>query len=950
MSDQPSFFHPSPQLCKHCKVIPWPRDIRYETQSSPFPHHRIFDSLQSSADAGCIVCQYFWLRIISMLVDRRTTLPSGKTPLHFYIRVLYGKRVGILVDVGEAVGHDCLHMWFLEPNTAEEKILEKPESRHIKQFSQGEALEDLEDLVKTQIQPWIEACYNRRENHENCGRTIDTNILPTRLIDVGTMNNESVRLITTMDSMEPSKYSYLILSYCWGRGNDVAKTTTGNLEDRLRSLDIAYLPKTIQDAIILTRMMNIRYLWVDAICIIQSSENDNYSEFQTEASRMRDYYTNAQCCIAASVANDAAEGFLRERLLGRYPIQSIFLTYAGIVGPDRQSITLQSKENVATLRNVIDESPLSKRGWCLQELSLPPRVLHWTSNGLYCECQSSYFLEGSPKKWETYDYAATATPRDILAMPNDKLLTHDGWHRLLQRLQVEYFNGVFRPYLAQGLAWNYSPRGPYDTLPDVSVEPRDERFPTWCWASNGPVQFSDIPTGDSHSHIHDVHPHTFPSSPGNTNLTDVIESKLHIKAPVIQVDLVYEPWKSFPPSGNVSINCDGREQLDHYFWVWLDNQLGSNHSTATNILHNASHDTLLKGVTVQVLLLGGRQSHTHFGLLWLPTLVSYSPDKAFFSQTICFSVRAKYNYSSHSGAPPGRIPHFVPQKKNCEESNTMSANTTASQHNGMEFLKGVDTADKKIQVNTTPPLPIRKYQSITGNTKTLHRFGEFPREIQIKIFKLALPDPRIVYLRLEIIFSKHEEGITWVYASSGRTRASGLLSLLETCTISNASVYSGDGFTKAKLEPLGSRPHTANKQHLGTDHYFGYKNWGDKVLNYTYMRPTEDILVVNYDLLSCLYGHNGSLNLEKLTHIAAVERCLFVMPMSQETQCYWNKDERQVPSQEADDSYRVLEIILKARYLFDRHFDSYRREVEEEGNKDAIEYWKKVEVVNALHC
>ncbi|KAF7947188.1 uncharacterized protein EAE97_004437 [Botrytis byssoidea] len=338
-------------------------------------------------------------------------------------------------------------------------------------------------------------------------------------------------------------------------------------------------------------MMNIRYLWVDTIRIIQSSDNDDYSEFQREASKMRNYYANAECCIAASVANDAAEGLLKETLLGRYPIQSIFLTYPGTAGPDRQSIALQSEENVAILRNVIDESPLSKRGWCLQELSLPPRVLHWTSNGLYRECQSSYFLEGSSKKWKTYNHAATATPRDILAMPDEKLLAHDGWHRslrllsekgltfskdriyaihgiaclIIERLKVEYFNGVFRPYLAQVLACNYSPRDPYDALLDVSVEPRDDRFPTWRWASNGPVQFLDVPTGDWHSYIHDVYPHMFPSYPGNTNLTDIIDSKLHIKAPIIQVDLVYGPRETFPLSGEVSIDCDGGEPLNHYF-------------------------------------------------------------------------------------------------------------------------------------------------------------------------------------------------------------------------------------------------------------------------------------------------------------------------------------------------------------------------------------------------
>ncbi|TGO23888.1 hypothetical protein BPAE_0118g00150 [Botrytis paeoniae] len=186
----------------------------------------------------------------------------------------------------------------------------------------------------------------------------------------------------------------------------------------------------------------------------------------------------------------------------------------------------------------------------------------------------------------------------------------------------------------------------------------------------------------------------------------------------------------------------------------------------------------------------------------------------------------------------------------------MSANTTASQHNGMELLKDNDTVDKKIQGKASncllyhissltrlskydPTSPSEKHQSITGNTKTLHRFGEFPREIQIKIFKYALPNPRIVYLRLELIFSKPEEGITWVHAS-------GLLSLLETCATSNASVYSGEGFTKIKLEPLGSRPHTANKQRLSTGHYFGYKEQDYKLLNDTYMRPSEDILVVDY--------------------------------------------------------------------------------------------------------
>ncbi|KAF7947189.1 uncharacterized protein EAE97_004438 [Botrytis byssoidea] len=326
----------------------------------------------------------------------------------------------------------------------------------------------------------------------------------------------------------------------------------------------------------------------------------------------------------------------------------------------------------------------------------------------------------------------------------------------------------------------------------------------------------------------------------------------------------------------------------------------------------------------------------------------------------------------------------------------MSANTTASQHNGMDFPKDNDTADKKIQVNTTPPLPVRKHQSITGNTKTLHRFGQFPREIQIKIFKLALPDPRIVHLGLEVIFSKPEDGITWFHARVNKTRAPGLLSLLETCITSNASVYSGDGFTKIQIQLLNSHPHTANKQHLSPNENFCYKDWGDMVLNDTYKRFSEDILMVNYSRFDLLYRLGESLDLKRLTHIAVswfgylsvstpwTSGKITKLLNDTYSQCPCLKrlsvlgsricdekappvtrllnidkdllkldledtDGRQVPSEEADDRYQVLKKILKARYLFDRHFESYRKKTEE-GNKNAIEYWNKVEVVNVFQC
>lgn len=85
---------------------------------------------------------------------------------------------------------------------------------------------------------------------------------------------------------------------------------------------MATLPKTIRDAIMLTRMLDFRYLWVDAICIVQATKSDP-GDFKLEAMRMGDYYANAQCCISASLARDSSEGFLTERPLSKFPVPRI---------------------------------------------------------------------------------------------------------------------------------------------------------------------------------------------------------------------------------------------------------------------------------------------------------------------------------------------------------------------------------------------------------------------------------------------------------------------------------------------------------------------------------------------------------------------------------------------------------------------------------------------------
>jgi hypothetical protein len=146
-----------------------------------------------------------------------------------------------------------------------------------------------------------------------------TALLPTRIINVGS-GQDDARLIET----NGQRGTYLILSYCWGKGNDRAKTTRKNIEERRRAIHTKDLPLTIKQAIEMTQRLGFRYLWVDAICIIQVHSNppkyDELEDWRCEAPKMGQYYRDATLTIAAAAATDSEHGFVSERSSQIYPV------------------------------------------------------------------------------------------------------------------------------------------------------------------------------------------------------------------------------------------------------------------------------------------------------------------------------------------------------------------------------------------------------------------------------------------------------------------------------------------------------------------------------------------------------------------------------------------------------------------------------------------------------
>lgn len=83
--------------------------------------------------------------------------------------------------------------------------------------------------------------------------------LPTRVLRI-----ESDRRVSLYCSKSET-FPYACLSYCWGR-KSFPHTTTLNFHMYQDEIPWEELPKTIQDAIIFTYGLGLRFLWVDSLC------------------------------------------------------------------------------------------------------------------------------------------------------------------------------------------------------------------------------------------------------------------------------------------------------------------------------------------------------------------------------------------------------------------------------------------------------------------------------------------------------------------------------------------------------------------------------------------------------------------------------------------------------------------------------------------------------------
>lgn len=241
------------------------------------------------------------------------------------------------------------------------------------------------------IRCWRQICLTE---HPKCRVSSGPQPLPSRVIVIpAEMAPHKVRLQDTRGQ----NGIYAALSYCWGTSSH-KMTTKLTLSEHLGGFPVSTLPATIRDAIKLCHSLEIPYLWVDSLCIIQ----DDSEDWHKEATEMAAIYGRAALMISTPQNSGCDESFndFGNIASGDSSLPQILWEHrhlqekvTGIVSV-RPTASIFNSQTRGTFWVGKQDSPWMTRGWTLQEWLLSPRVLHCGKERMW-DCYQTWYTETS---------------------------------------------------------------------------------------------------------------------------------------------------------------------------------------------------------------------------------------------------------------------------------------------------------------------------------------------------------------------------------------------------------------------------------------------------------------------------------------------------------------------------------------------------------------------------
>jgi hypothetical protein len=210
----------------------------------------------------------------------------------------------------------------------------------------------LEDLLSEprmhvgRAKRWLDACDAK---HQKCKVCQDVD-LPTRILRL----DVSTRMVH-LTSGAGIRGKYAALSYCWGGHNPIV-TTKQNLQEQENGLEMSLLPPLFRDVIDVVLSLDVTYLWIDALCIVQ----DDLQEWAQEAARMADVFSNAYITIAATDATNPMQHILKRNAC----IGLSTLDQSGTIYFERIQKSRSESSGIRILT-----APLNRRAWYVLQIA-----------------------------------------------------------------------------------------------------------------------------------------------------------------------------------------------------------------------------------------------------------------------------------------------------------------------------------------------------------------------------------------------------------------------------------------------------------------------------------------------------------------------------------------------------------------------------------------------------
>lgn len=194
---------------------------------------------------------------------------------------------------------------------------------------------------------------------------------------------------------------YATLSHCWGTANFL-QLRRENEEELKKEILLEDLPPTFRDAIRFLRRLSssIKYIWIDSLCIRQGDKDD----WAAESIKMYDVYRNSYLNISATAATDSSKGLFVQRQSHRVWTADVDVNLKGLSGGDFSMTGNGNPNDVPAVRKfkiyfpyhwtiLVDDAPVNRRGWVLQERLLAPRILHFCEDQIAWECGHVFATE-----------------------------------------------------------------------------------------------------------------------------------------------------------------------------------------------------------------------------------------------------------------------------------------------------------------------------------------------------------------------------------------------------------------------------------------------------------------------------------------------------------------------------------------------------------------------------